>query len=157
MQHCWSRINGKILTLQSSFGVLPVVQSFMQQCDRIAETIQTQIQSSCCQYVLDHAFRYDDSTFLIKSRALTAEDTNIQSVLFDAPTMQPTILCNRTLEALIALTWHCCDTKPNPEIAKAAKASGITRYIASALWCLGSIYYQVSEFRPSYDHLQESY
>jgi hypothetical protein len=98
--------------------VLPVVQSFMQQHDRISEDIRKQIQSSCCQYVLDHACRYDDSTFSLNSKALAAEDTNIQSILVGSPTTQHSILSNRTMEALIALSWHYCDTKPNPEIAK---------------------------------------
>jgi hypothetical protein len=62
--------------------VVPVVQSFMQQHDRIEEKIRKQIQSSCCEYVLDHACRYDDATFAEKSKALAAEDTNIQSILF---------------------------------------------------------------------------
>ena len=141
--------------------VLPVVQSFMQQHGRIEEEIRKQIQSSCCQYVLDNACRYDDPTFSVKSKELAVEDTNIQSILFGSPIMQHIIPSNRTLEVLIALSWHHCDTKPNPEIAKhavtAAKASGIERYIASAVWCLGRTYHQLSNFHLSYDHLQEAY
>ena len=61
--------------------VIPVVQSFMQQNDRIAEQIRTQIHSSCCEYVLAHACRIDDPTFLKNSKVLAPEDTNIQSIL----------------------------------------------------------------------------
>jgi hypothetical protein len=65
------------------------------------------------------------------------------------------------MEALIAFGWHRCDTKPNLEIANsvvtAAKASGVERYIASAMWCLGKTYYQLGDHLSSYDHLQEAY
>jgi hypothetical protein len=138
--------------------VVPVVQSFMQQHGRIEEKIRKQIQSSCCQYVLDHACRYDDPTFPDKSKALAAEDTNIQSILFGSP---HTIPSDRTMEALIAFSWHRCDTKPDLEIAnhavKAAKASGVKRYIASAVWCLGRTYRQLGDHHSSYNHLQEAH
>jgi hypothetical protein len=65
--------------------VVPVVQSFMQQHDRIEEKIRKQIQFSCCEYVLGHTCRPDDPTFSVKSKALAAEDTNIQSILFGSP------------------------------------------------------------------------
>jgi hypothetical protein len=104
--------------------VVSVVQSFMQQHGRIEEKVRKQIQSSCCEYVLDHACRPDDPTFSVKSKALAAEDTNIQSILFGSP---HTIRSDRTIEAVIAFSWHRCDTKPDLEIAnhavKAAKAS----------------------------------
>ena len=138
--------------------VVPVVQSFMQQQDRIAEEIRQQIHLSCCEYILRHAGRDDDPTFSEKSKALAAEDTNIQSILFSSPTSQHT---DRTMEALIAFSWHRCDTKPNLEIANhvvtAAKALGIERYIASALWCLGRTYTQLGDYHSSYDHVQEAY
>jgi tetratricopeptide (TPR) repeat protein len=38
-----------------------------------------------------------------------------------------------------------------------AKASGIERYIASGVWCLGRTYYQLGDHRPSYNHLLEAY
>jgi len=45
------------------------------------------------------------------------------------------------MEALIAFSWHRCDIKPSVEIANhvvmAANASGVERYKASAVWCLG--------------------
>jgi len=54
------------------------------------------------------------------------------------------------MEALIAFSWHRCDTKPNLEIANhavtAAKASGVERYIASA-----------GDHHSSYVHLREAY
>jgi hypothetical protein len=48
--------------------VVPVVQSFMQQQDRIAEKIRKQIRSSCCEFVLAHACRVDDPTFPKQSK-----------------------------------------------------------------------------------------
>ena len=130
--------------------VVPVVQSFMQQRDRIAEEIQNQIHPSCCEFILAHACRVDDPTFPKKSKALAAEDTNIQSILFSS-TSQYTVPSDRTMETLIAFGWHCCDTKPNLEIANnivmAAKDSGVERYIASALWCLGKTYYQLGDMQ----------
>jgi tetratricopeptide (TPR) repeat protein len=141
--------------------VLPVVQSFMQQQGRIPEDIRKLVHLSCCEHVLEHACRFDDPAFPKKSKVLAAEDTNIQSILFSSPTLQHPVPSDRTIEALIAFSWHRCDTKPNLEIANhavmAAKASGIVRYIASAVWCLGKTYNRLGDCRPSYDHLQEAY
>ena len=65
------------------------------------------------------------------------------------------------MEALIAFDWYRCDTKPNLEIANhvvmAAKASGVQRYITSALWCLGRIYSRLDNWDTSYNHIQEAY
>lgn len=140
--------------------VLPVVQSFMQHGQK-EEEIRNNILSSCRQYVLDHACRYDDSAFPTKSKALAAEDTNIQAILCSSPTTRRLVSSNRTIEALIAFNWHRCDTKPNLEIANhtlmAAKASANKKHIASAIWCLGTTYFYLSEFLPAYNHLQEAY
>jgi tetratricopeptide (TPR) repeat protein len=141
--------------------VIPVVQSFMQQQGRVAEVIRKQVESSCCEYVLAHACRFDDPTFPKNSKVLAVEDTNIQSILFSSPTSQHIVPSNITMEALIAFSWHRCDTKPNLEIANytvtAAKASGAERYIASAVWCLGWTYTQLGDHHASYAHLQEAY
>jgi len=141
--------------------VVPVVQSFMRQQDRIAEEIWTQIHSSCCEYVLVHNCRFDDPTFPKKSKALAAEDTNIQSILFGSPPLPLTVLSDGTVEAFIAFSWHRCDTRPNLEIANhavvAAKATGTVKYIASAVWCLGQTYAQLGDYDSSYNHLQEAY
>ena len=142
--------------------VLPVVQSFMQQHGRIEEEIRLNIQSSCHQYVLDHACRVDDPAFPIKSKALAAEDVNIQAILYGSPIMQHSIMSSdRAVEALIAFSWYRCDTKPNLEITKravsVAKASGVKKYIASTLWCLGTTYGLLGEFYVAYDHLLEAY
>ena len=67
--------------------VIPVVQSFMQQHGRIEKGVWHNIQSSCCQYVLDHACREDDPAFLIKWKALAAEDTNIQAIFYGSSAM----------------------------------------------------------------------
>jgi hypothetical protein len=72
--------------------VVPVVQSFMQQQDRIAEKIRKQIRLSCCEFVLAHACRFDDLTFPKKSKVLAAEETNIQSILFSSPTSPHTVI-----------------------------------------------------------------
>jgi len=141
--------------------VVPVVQSFMQQHDRIAEGVRNQIYSLCCKYVIAHASRFDDLTFPAKSKALAAEETNIQSILFSSPPSQLTAPSDKTIEALIAFSWHRCDTKPNLEIANhavmAAKASGVVRYIASAVWCLGQTHALLGDHLSSYDHLKEAY
>jgi len=141
--------------------VVPVVQSFMQQHGRIADKVRKQVHSLCCEYVLAHACRFDDLSFPKKSKALAAEETNIQSILFSSLPSQLTVPSDRTIEALIAFGWHRCDTKPYLEIANnivtAAKDCGAERYIASALWCLGRTYYQLGDYLSSYDHLQEAY
>ena len=65
------------------------------------------------------------------------------------------------MEALIAFNWYRCDTKPNFEIADhvvmAAKASGVQRYIASVVWCLGKTYFRLGHWDTSYNHMQEAY
>ena len=65
------------------------------------------------------------------------------------------------MEALIAFSWYRCDTKPNLEIANhtvmAAKASGVRRYVASAVWCLGMTYFRLGVLDTSYNHIQEAY
>ena len=68
------------------------------------------------------------------------------------------------MDALIVFNWYRpyrCDTKPNLEIADlavmATKASGVQRYIASAVWCLGMTYFRLGEYSTSYDHTQEAY
>ena len=141
--------------------VVPVVQSFMQQQDRIAEEIRKQIRSSCCEFILAHACRVSDLTFPKNSKVLAAEDTNIQSILFSSPTSPHTVLSDRTMETLIAFGWHRCDTQPNLEIANnvvtAAKDSGVERCIALALWCLGKTYHQLGDIQSSRDPLQKAY
>ena len=143
------------------FFVVPVVQSFMQQQDRVAEEIRKQIHLSCCDYVLAHACRSDDPLFPKNSKALAAEDTNIQSILFGSHTSQHIVPSDITMEALIAFSWHRCDTKPSLEIANralaTAKASEVDRYIASTMWCLGQTYAQIADCYSSYDHLREAY
>ena len=96
---------------------IPVVQSFMQQQNRISQEVWKQVHLLCCEYVLTHACRMDDPTFTDKSKALAAEDTNIQSILFSSPLSQLTIPSHRTMEALIAFNWYRCDTKPNLDLA----------------------------------------
>jgi len=141
--------------------VVSVVQSFMKQHDRIAEDTRKRVHSSCCEYVLAHACRFDDPTFPTNSKALAAEDPNIQSILFDLPPSPLTVPPDKTMEALLAFAWYRCDTKPNVEIANlvvtAAEATGVVKYIASAVWCLGKTYAQVGDHYPSYKHLQEAY
>jgi tetratricopeptide (TPR) repeat protein len=65
------------------------------------------------------------------------------------------------MEALIAFSWYRCETKPSLEIADhavmAAKASGVQRYIATAMWCLGWTCFQLGDHHISYNHLKEAY
>ena len=138
--------------------MLPVIQSFMQQQDWIAEDIWKQIHSLCCEYILVHACCIEGPK---NSKVLAAEDTNIQSILFGSPPSQLTVLSNRTIEALIAFSWYRCDTKPNLEIVNhaltAAKASEVEKFTTLAVWCLGKTYARLGNYNPSSDHLQETY
>jgi len=65
------------------------------------------------------------------------------------------------MEAHITFNWYRCDTKPNLEIANhtvmAAKVSGVQRYTASALWCLGMTYLRLGNHDTSYNHMKEAY
>ena len=139
--------------------VLPVVQSFMQQHDRIGEEIRQNIPLSCSQYVLDHYHQNRVS----RRKALAAEDVNIQAILCGSPTTQHSnMLSDKVIDALIVFSrYRCNDAKPNIEIAKhavsMAKAFGNKEYIASSLWCLGSTYGYLGKFYAAYDCLQEAY
>jgi len=141
--------------------VVPVVQSFMQQQDRVTEEIRKQIHLSCCEYVLAHACHFDDLAFPKNSKALAAEDTNIQSILFGSPLSQLTVPSDSTIEALLTFSWHRCDTKPSLDIVNhaitIAKASGVQRHIASAVRCLGLTYARLGDHHSSYTHLREAY
>ena len=140
--------------------VLPVVQSFMQQNDRISGDIRRQIVSSCCRYVLDHACRFDEPGFQTKAQALSAEDANIQSILFKSfHAHQPDD--RSTLEALISFCWYRCDMKPSPDLAQYAwtvsKASGIKNYIALSEWCLGRTHHLLHSLDLAFEHLKSAY
>ncbi|KIM34777.1 hypothetical protein M413DRAFT_404347 [Hebeloma cylindrosporum] len=143
--------------------VLPVIRSFMQkQHQAHSIMVRKGLHKACCEYVLAHACRVDDPAFPAISKVLAAEDTNIQSILFSSPTSHHSAPpSHATVKALIAFSWHRCDTKPSVEIASrvmtVAKASGVARYIASAVWCLGKTYFQLSDFHLSYEHLREAY
>jgi len=141
--------------------VVPVVQSFMQQQDRIAEEIRKEVHLSCCEYVLANDSHFNDPTFAKNSKALAAEDTNIQAILFGSLPSQLPVPSDKTIEALIAFSWHRCGSKPTLYIVNyavtAAKASGDERHIASAVWCLGRTYTQLGDYRSSYDHVKEAY
>ena len=143
------------------FFVVPVVQSFMHQRNRISQEVRKQVHLLCCEYVLTHACRLDDPTFTDKSKVLAAEDSNIQSILFGSPSSKLTVPFHKTMEALIAFNWYRCDTKPNLEIAHhavlATKAFGVQRYIALAVWCLGLTYFRLGNHDTSYNHMQEAY
>ncbi|KDR71119.1 hypothetical protein GALMADRAFT_144185 [Galerina marginata CBS 339.88] len=140
--------------------VVPVVQSFMQH-NRIEDDLRKQTYLACCQFVLDHACRYNEPAFSNYSKVLAAEDTNIQSILFVSPAMLRLLLSDHTIEALIAFCWYRDDTKPDPDMAQyavtAAETYGVSSYIASAMWCLGSTYYDISKYNLAYDLFQKAY
>ena len=131
--------------------VLPVVQSFMQQHDRIGKEIRQNILLSCSQYVLDHSDQ---------NPALAAEDINIQAILCGSLTTQDSNeMC---IEALIVFSvYRCNNGRPNLEVAKhavsMAKAFGNKEYIALSLCYLGNTYHLLGEFYTAYDHMQEAY
>ncbi|KDR73825.1 hypothetical protein GALMADRAFT_142251 [Galerina marginata CBS 339.88] len=140
--------------------VVPVVQSFMQHT-QIKDDLREQTYLSCCQFVLDHACRYNESMFPKYSKVLAAEDINIQSILFNSSTLLHPLLSDKTIEALIAFCWYRADTKPDPEMTKytvaATETYGVDHYIASAIWCLGHTYDNIGEDDLSYNPLQQAY
>ncbi|KDR71112.1 hypothetical protein GALMADRAFT_75409, partial [Galerina marginata CBS 339.88] len=129
--------------------------------NRIKDDLRDQIYLACCQFVLDHACRYNEPAFSKNSKVLAAEDSNIQSILFVSFTTLHPLLSDKTLEALIAFCWYCSDTKPDPELAQyavsAAEAYGVDSYRATAIWCLGSTYLSIGKHDLSYDFLQKAY
>ncbi|KDR71046.1 hypothetical protein GALMADRAFT_75381 [Galerina marginata CBS 339.88] len=129
--------------------------------NQIKDYLRDQIYVACCQFVLEHACRYNEPMFSKNWKELAAEDTNIQSILFvPSMTLHPN-LSDKTIEALIAFCWYRDDTKPDPELAQyavtAAKSYGVDRYIASAIWCLGDTYGSIGKYDLSYDLLQKAY
>ena len=139
--------------------VLPVVQSFMQQHDRIGKEIQQNVQLSCSQYVLDH---YPKNPVLSDLKALAAEDVNIQAILCSSPTTQHSnMLSDKTVDALISFSWYRCNVKPNLEVAKhavsMAKIFGDKEYMALSLYCLGATYGYLGENYAAYDHVEKAY
>ncbi|KDR71106.1 hypothetical protein GALMADRAFT_75476 [Galerina marginata CBS 339.88] len=130
--------------------------------NQIEDDLRKQIYLACCQFVLDHACRYNEPTFSENSKVLAAEDTNIQSILFFvSSTLLHQLLSDKTVEALIAFCWYRDDTKPDPELAQyavtAAKTYGVDSYRASAMWCLGDTYHYIGKYDLSYDLLQKAY
>ena len=108
----------------------------------------------------------------LSQAALTVENRRENSptpVLFVIPVVQSFMQqqnriaqeAHRTMEALIAFNWYRCETKANLEIADhavmAAKASGVERYIASVVWCLGMTYFRLGKYDTSYNHMQNAY
>jgi len=65
------------------------------------------------------------------------------------------------METLIAFCWHRCDTKPIigivEDLVKIAEASGIKKYIAIAVWCLGKSHHQIASYCLAYEHLRKAY
>jgi len=134
---------GGVNSTETTLFVLPVVQSFMSTTNRIRDTTSQAVQKACCQYVLDHSGRYYEADFNQKSKALAAEDTNIQSILL------PMVVSESVLKVLLHFTWYRFDTRPSIDIAKRtldlAKSLGKDRYIAEALCALGGTYFRLSK------------
>ena len=93
--------NKRVNSSSPGLFVVPVVQSFMQQQNRISQEIRKQVRLLCCEYVLAHACRLDDPTFADNSKTLAAEDTNIKSILFSSSPAQLTVPSLKSMEALI--------------------------------------------------------
>ncbi|PPQ95395.1 hypothetical protein CVT26_008240 [Gymnopilus dilepis] len=143
------------------FFVVPVVQSFMQQNNRISDEVRKQLATSCCRYVQDHACRYDDPEFQCRSNALASEDTNIQAVLFGARGALNYDPSESVVKTLLAFCWYRCDTKPSPDLAEqtvaAAGVFGKKEYVAEAEWCLGKTYHFVGKSKLAHEHLNRAY
>ncbi len=124
--------------------ILPVVQSFMATTNQLPDSVRKQVQEACCQYVFDHACRYFEPLFKQHSKALAAEDTNIQSILLVLASSESSISPERVVQALLRFTWYRYDTRPSIEIAEStlnrARLLGEDRYIAEALSVLGGTY-----------------
>ena len=142
--------------------IAPVVQSYMHQQNRISQEVRKQVHLLCCEFVLAHVSRFDNPTSPDKLNALEAEDTNVQSILFGhgSPPFELDVPSHRTMEALIAFNWYRYETKLNLKIAehvvKAARTSGVKRYIASAVWCLGLTCFQLEKYDDSNTLLLEA-
>ena len=128
---------------EATLFVIPVVQSFMSTTNRIPESTRDSVQEACRQYVYHHGGRYYDADFNRKSKALAAEDTNIQSILPSLPVSEDYIKVH------LHFTWYRFDTRPSIEIAQRtldlAKSLGEDRYISEALCALGGTYYRLSK------------
>ncbi|KAJ3514813.1 hypothetical protein NLJ89_g2145 [Agrocybe chaxingu] len=180
-------VNEDDVTGSATLFVLPVVQSFMCQQNRIPDEVRQHVHQACCKYVLDHGARSGDDNFRRHSAALAAEDSNIQSIFLELapficrtspsddaftntlkrtvadippPEQQPAIP-NSVLDAMLTFCWYRTDTKACVEIARhtlaIASASGDPIYIAQALFCLGSTYRKLDKFDLAHTYLEDAY
>jgi tetratricopeptide (TPR) repeat protein len=65
-------------------SVIPVVQSYMHQNNRIPATVRKNTQAACYKFILDHDAPAGDPKFNDHFAALASEETNIQAILLAA-------------------------------------------------------------------------
>ncbi|KAJ6627964.1 hypothetical protein B0H10DRAFT_2210059 [Mycena sp. CBHHK59/15] len=141
----------------SRIFVLPTIQSYMHQQNRIPDDVQNEVLGVCYKFVLDHKSIPDDDKYKDDLAALVGEETNIQGLLMqtDAQGLRP-----NALDVLIAFSLYQLRTKPSTEVARhalnLAMASQDDRHVAEAHHCLGKIYLKLDRYDDASEHLEKA-
>ena len=68
---------------------------------QISESVRRSVQSGCCQYITNHVYMDNGALISYNNDAMTAEDTNIRSILLVSFPENPLIPPRRVMEALL--------------------------------------------------------
>jgi tetratricopeptide (TPR) repeat protein len=155
-------------------SVLPVVQSFMRQSDRISETVRNHVQEACYKFACGHKSSPGEPTFKDDVVALEGEETNVQAILLEAAAQVaegdglPHSISSREinagtdtlLDALLAFSWYQYWSRPRVEVADravtVARMMKKERHLAEALFCLGSICLKIDRYPDACSHFEEA-
>jgi tetratricopeptide (TPR) repeat protein len=156
-------------------SILPVVQSYMHQSNRISSTVRKIVQEACFKFVRDHRSKADDPRYKNHSAALASEETNIQAILLEAasqiteiaqppshsnPMQETDADVDTLLEVLLIFAWYQCWSIASTEVAERCVAVARTmkkqRHLANALHCLGSNSLQVVRYAEACEHFKEA-
>ena len=145
----------------TSLFLLPVVQSFMAVTHQISESVRRSIQSGCCQYITNHVYMDNGALISYNNDAMTAEDTNIRSILLVSFPENPLIPPRRVMEALLQFCGYCNIVRPSIEIAvhalAIARSLGDQGLIAQALYTSGVTLGTMDRTELAEQSLAESY
>ena len=109
----------------------------------------------CIKFLAQHK-RSDSAHFEDNKRAITLEESNLQSILLDASDGNA-IYQDNHVEALLTLCWHQYHTRPRTELIehtlKLAKSLDKKTAIAEALNCYGRILFRLDRYDDASEYL----
>ena len=166
--------------------VLPVVQSYMNQRNRIPDDIRQGIYATSCRFLQSHKSPVkgpNDPEFKRDIAAIAAQVMNIQALLTEiihdaigtsgrlhspsVPSSQPTKprrsarpIQPERLDALLTFAWYQRWTKPDTLVAEyaltLAKSANDSQRAADAVFCLGAILMKQSQYQESAARFNEA-